>query len=448
VTGTPTSTRLTALVLAGLALRIVPMIGRPLWLDEALQVHVATAHHLLGALARWDLHPPLSALLTRAVSWLGDDDLTLRLPSLLASLATIPLAAWAARGWASSAAASFAAASATVLPPLVLYAGEARPYAVGVCLLTAFVGAIGHRLPLAAAGVGTLAVLAQYGAWPVVAVGGVVAVRRDGRPWPWLLPTLAAAGLATTLLPAQLAHQGAGLSSGFLADAFFTPLTFPRWLATQPTTLLGWYLTGTNGRTAAGLGAALLVLLAVGARGRRADALTVLAWGPAAALVALAGLGLHPLGPTRHALVLLPGLLVWGARRVGERPTLAAVTVGVLAGGGLLVSPSLPREDAPGLVAALDDLDELPVLADASAAPQLSRYARRTVAWLPWVRGDALRRQLASHAPTGPFWFAVGSTGGTALADAETWAEEDGRALGPLVVRQGMQARRIGPVVR
>jgi hypothetical protein len=120
-----------AILAAALALRLVHLADWPLWLDESWSRWMAERDWagLGDAAARYDTHPPFYYALLKL--WLGlapATPLSLRLPSLLAGLALVPLAWLSARelrlpGW-------LAAALVAASPPLVIASHQARPYAL------------------------------------------------------------------------------------------------------------------------------------------------------------------------------------------------------------------------------------------------------------------------------------------------------------------------------
>jgi len=134
--------------------------GMSFWLDEGLSVGIAS-HPLteIPALLRQDGSPPLYYLVLRV--WMqvfGTSEEAVRALSLLLTLATIPVAFWAADGLFGRRVAWGAAVLTATSSYLVFYSREARMYtllvlAVLVCL-TAFVHAFvfGHRrwLPVVA----------------------------------------------------------------------------------------------------------------------------------------------------------------------------------------------------------------------------------------------------------------------------------------------------------
>jgi O-antigen/teichoic acid export membrane protein len=165
---TPTAWALAALVVFGLVVRL--LASRGLWLDEATSVSQARLPfgQMLDQLRNGDVHPPLHhSVLWVTVRLLGTSELAVRLPSILATVALVPLLYLLGRELYDRRAGLAAAALATVAPFCVWYADEARMY--GLFMLFA-----------------TLALLMQ-----------ARAIRRDRRA-DWALYALAAAALVWT----------------------------------------------------------------------------------------------------------------------------------------------------------------------------------------------------------------------------------------------------------
>lgn len=415
---------LAPILLLAVLLRLPALSARPLWLDEALTATIAAAPDLFATSLADDLHPPLLALLLRPFALLHAPDPLMRLPSLLASVAAVPAAAWAARRWAlTDPLPTVAALAAAALPPAVLYAGEARPYALTVLLLTLLLGEsaaprLARWLPLAA-----LCALSQHGSWPVLLAAALAAPAPARR-----LAGLAA--LAALLLPTVLLPQLAGerLGDGALGPWMWTTGQLVPFTLRRTVELPGYLLTGTHGRMALLAGVALIGLL------RPAD-------GPPKRLLLVplltfwiaAGLNLHPYGGVRHLLVLLPSaLLVLLPRlRPVAFPLLAAF---VLA--GLARQPRLPVQDVPALLAAHPDL---PVYADASAGPAARWYARGPVTALPWRRPEDL------PLPTGTCLFLWTSPRDEAAAAYADRLRGAGWTLSPVIRADGAAARVVRP---
>jgi hypothetical protein len=120
-----------ALTVTGFGLRLLS--SRGIWLDEATSIWQAQMplSQLLETLRTTDVHPPLHHLVLWAtVRVLGTGELAVRMPSLLAATALIPLLYAAGRDIYDRRAGLAAAALVTVAPFTVWYAQEARMYAL------------------------------------------------------------------------------------------------------------------------------------------------------------------------------------------------------------------------------------------------------------------------------------------------------------------------------
>jgi hypothetical protein len=119
------------IALGGLALRLIATRG--IWLDEAISIHQAQMPlgDMLTNLRTTDVHPPLHhILLWGTVRLLGDGELAVRVPSLIAATAMIPALYAAATDIYDKRAGLAAATLAAVAPFAVWYADEARMYAL------------------------------------------------------------------------------------------------------------------------------------------------------------------------------------------------------------------------------------------------------------------------------------------------------------------------------
>ena len=433
---------LLALTVGGAMLRLPGLASRPLWMDEALTMAVARAPDPWAAMAQDDLHPPLFAWLMRGMMSVSHAEAWLRAPSFLASVLMIPLAWWAARAWGRSGLA--AATWACVCPPLVVYASEARPYALGAALILAVLAAVPSGSAMALTLLGVAAASTLYGAWPVVLVAGAVfAGRTPGvtRFVPIVTSGAVMAALAGTLVPAQRAAQGADLVGGKFNPWFWTWSTLPGWALRALPGVPGWAWTGRAGTL--GLIAGVVALAGLGWLATRPGprGLDVLAWGPALGFVALAGAGLHPFGPTRHLIVLLPAMLLWIGARLDARPAVWAVPWLMVAMVSTAVAPRPPFQDLPSLLPTLGDKA---VLADASASWGLRWYRPAPTPSLAWQTGPAFDAELAAKAPPDAFWFVSTSTRPSAEADLQRWALAAGRSLDREVQVEGAKATLVG----
>ena len=128
--GTPPGALVLALTIGGLILRLAA--SRGLWLDEATEVSQAHLSYgaMLHQLATTDVHPPLHhTVLWLTVRVLGDGELAVRLPSLIAGTLLIPVLYRVGCELYDRRAGLAAAALGAVAPFPVWYSQEARMYA-------------------------------------------------------------------------------------------------------------------------------------------------------------------------------------------------------------------------------------------------------------------------------------------------------------------------------
>ncbi len=150
-----------------LAVLVRLLLTRGLWVDEAISV--AQAQLPFGTMLeelRWsDVHPPLHhAILWATVRVAGASELAVRMPSILAGAALVPVVYLLGRDLYGRATGRIAALAASVAPFLVWYSQEARMYSLFMLAATA-------------------------------AVLGQVRVLRRGIPADWILYTVATAAM-------------------------------------------------------------------------------------------------------------------------------------------------------------------------------------------------------------------------------------------------------------
>ena len=126
-----------AATLAAAILRCFRLGAQSLWIDEVLTWYSANVG---GALWLHDLtenvHGPLYAAMVHASgAAFGNSEWTLRLPSALAGIATVPAMAWLADRWLGRSCVGWAAWAAALSPFLVWYSQEARPYAMLILMV-------------------------------------------------------------------------------------------------------------------------------------------------------------------------------------------------------------------------------------------------------------------------------------------------------------------------
>ena len=122
-----------ALVLLGAALRLYHLGFQEVWLDETLQLRMATTDRLAEAL-RLEYSPPLGYLLWRGwVAAFGESEVALRSLALIFGVLFVPVAIAAGRLLFSPAAGLWAGLFAALAPLHVYYSQEARSYSL-LCL--------------------------------------------------------------------------------------------------------------------------------------------------------------------------------------------------------------------------------------------------------------------------------------------------------------------------
>ncbi|MBV9660857.1 MAG: glycosyltransferase family 39 protein [Acidimicrobiales bacterium] len=157
-----------AFTATGLLVRFIVLRG--IWLDEATSIHEAGMPFsaMLSNLRTTDVHPPLYfSILWLSVRVFGHGPLAVRIPSILAGAAIVPVAYLAAQDAWDRRSGLIAAALASVAPILVWYSQEARMYSLFMLLA-------------------------------LLAVWGQVRVLRFGRPGDWAIWALSSAGLVWT----------------------------------------------------------------------------------------------------------------------------------------------------------------------------------------------------------------------------------------------------------
>ncbi len=128
------------LIVVGAVLRLA-VASQDLYADELATYWVVTAHGFTGVVetvaTTAEITPPLSFLLTWAATHLGQSPELVRLPALLAGLASIPLVYAVGLRTVGRRAALLAATLTTLSPFMIFYSAEARGYAVLTALVLA-----------------------------------------------------------------------------------------------------------------------------------------------------------------------------------------------------------------------------------------------------------------------------------------------------------------------
>lgn len=421
-----------------LGLRTHTLGGQSLWFDEVLTA--IGAQDLTWVLYSPQIfgHPPLQYLAGWAMGGRAADEAALRVPFMLAGVATVPAVAWLGRLLFGRAEGLFAALALAVCPFHVELSQTARPYSMLVLLaalaflaavvavrgeaarpwvmLTAVlaIAAYTHYQGATVAAVVALAVVAmlahrRFAGWPcaVAAVGGFLVLLA---PWTPVLWRLAAAQLRQGDLPAAALHD-------LLTRAFI-----PQFL-------------GPGVATAVAL---VLIAVGLGSLRRRPELLVVmLLWVVGPVLTVWLAQPRHWLAGRHLAVLLLPLLLLLAVGAV-RAAALAAPRPPALAGAllaGLLlaawVAPTAGnlrayyasrlgfdwRLVANVLEAAIPE--DAAILATAGAAYPLRHYWRNGIEVL---EPATFRRQLEDRRTGSPLWV-VTHEGWDRPADLGQWLE-------------------------
>jgi uncharacterized membrane protein len=124
--------------LLGLAVRGLLLDFTPLWSDEAfMAILMRRSLPAIIDVVHNDNHPPLQYLLVWATTRLGNSAVWLRLPSVLAGTAAVPLAAALGRRVGGDRAGIASGAVVAVTPLLVLWSRDARMYALATSMILA-----------------------------------------------------------------------------------------------------------------------------------------------------------------------------------------------------------------------------------------------------------------------------------------------------------------------
>jgi uncharacterized membrane protein len=238
----PTSLVVMVSMVVGTAIRLD--VPRGLWLDEGISVSEARMPYgaMLHRLATTDVHPPLYfTILWASIRLIGDGDVAVRVPSIVAGVLLIPLVYLLGKEAYDRRTGAVAAVFVSVAPFVVWYSQEARMYEL---LMVFGVLAVWAQLRILRRGgwypwvVYTLASVAMictqyFGIWQLLTqqaifVGAVlVRWRRRERPgallWPWLcsavLMVVALIPLAMLMKQQYSVSQATGEAFGGTATA-------------------------------------------------------------------------------------------------------------------------------------------------------------------------------------------------------------------------------------
>ena len=135
-----------AILIIGILLRIFALNQHDFWFDEAFTYHIARlpVKDLIAA-SLTDNNPPLYYLLIHFVLKIGQNELILRLPSLILGILAIPLIYIVLKEQINRKAAIIAASLFSVSPLAIYTAAEARPHGPAV-IFTLFISMVFFRL--------------------------------------------------------------------------------------------------------------------------------------------------------------------------------------------------------------------------------------------------------------------------------------------------------------
>jgi 4-amino-4-deoxy-L-arabinose transferase-like glycosyltransferase len=337
---------LAGLTLAGFVIRLL-LFDQSLYADELSSFWVVDGRSLGDVLDVVSSDDEISPPLYFATAWLsleiGGSAEMIRLPSLLAGTATIPLIYLVGRRTAGQLAGLISAAAVTLSPFLIYYSVEARPYALMIALLTASVLALLKAIEsgrarwwAAYAACSCAAMLCHYTAvFPLAAqLGWALWAHREALRALALANLAAAAGFAPWI-PGFLADNSSTTTDVLSAlqpfDFEAVRFSLGQWAVGFPY----MRLEAVPGRFAAALIAAGLVIgtVAGAVRIRRAAAERDgqpgrARWRPAPGIVLIAALLLAT--PVGEAIVSALGTNMLGARNLNASSPGVALAVGAI----------------------------------------------------------------------------------------------------------------------
>jgi uncharacterized membrane protein len=330
---------LAVVTLVGLVLRLI--VTRGIWLDEAISIHEAHLpfRDMMESLQFSDRHPPLHYIvLWLTVRALGDSEFAVRLPSLIAGTLVIPVLYLLGRELYDRRTGLVAAAFGAVSPLLVWYSQEARMYAFvtlfGLLAVLTQLWAIRRGRPVdwAAYILATSALLWShyFGLLLIVAqqfifAGVLIHRRRNGESVRPLAIGFAYSGAVLalqlvvlgTFAAEQFRSTGASQALGAQPSGRYDSLSFYAVVANMAWALWGYHPDNITELLGAMWPLLLLFSLLLLGRGgsRQTVILAIAAAVPLVVLLAAAELD-RQLFEVRYFIVVLPLLLVLGARLV------------------------------------------------------------------------------------------------------------------------------------
>jgi hypothetical protein len=344
---------LVAILIIGAALRI-SQVHQSLYGDE-LWSWVGATKHSFGGMLDWvrsdqEITPPLFTSLAWLSAKLGDPTTLIRLPSVLAGIATIPLVyAIAVRGFGRGVALT-ASALAALSPFLAYYSVEARAYGLAIALVAASTLAMLFALErdrpwiwwIAYGACSCAAMYTHYTAVYVLAVQFAwLAWFRPGARLPATLANVGAAAVFLLWLPGFLEDLDSPAQQAFGLLVPFTPHTLNVFTSAFA---FGHPAAGLHTFYGTWAEAALLGGLAIALAGAVASALARRSGQPAAgvpasrviggreAIILFAGMGLA--APVGVALVSLLSTDMYFPRNLGTSLPALLIVVAVLLNAG------------------------------------------------------------------------------------------------------------------
>jgi 4-amino-4-deoxy-L-arabinose transferase-like glycosyltransferase len=379
VRATPRITPLRLVVgvtLLAVAVRLVGITHRPLWLDESYSAWFSARSwtELWTVVPTYETHPPFYySLLKLWRSVFGASAMALRFPSMLLGAATVPIVMSAARELErfrptgrSMLFAGLAGFLAACGPTLVEHGQEARPYALmAFAYAVAMLGLLRLMRSFAANENG------RFSDWMLFGVGAEITL------WSHALGVLYAGCLVLALLPAWLGNEATkqrltrGATTAVLVALFYLPCLWliagraqdwsSGWLAWKPEmllTLFAIYGVPVEVLTIVSAVAALILFLlakraitdgfrAKGWTGERT--LLLLWWGPPILTATISALYLplflpRTLTPTLVPCYLAVSMALARTQQSKERTALAVALVATLFPASLAMSLRAPTE--------------------------------------------------------------------------------------------------------
>ena len=319
-----------------------------LWIDEGISVGIAShAPSEIPGLLKQDGSPPLYYLVLHAwIAVAGTGEATLRVPSLLFALATVPAALWAGRSLFGARAGWLCVVLAAVMPFLTVYAQEVRMYALVALLSVVATAAFLHAFAFR-----------RRGYLPVFA--GVLTLLLYTHYWTFFFALGLLAALAALALDSPRAERKSLLVDGALGLGIPFAAFLP-WLPTFAFQLENTGAPWSNpppasallGAVALGAGAIVLPILAGGTEERRALQSLALVAGLALA-AAWAAAQLEPGWATRYLAVLVGPLLLLAGLTFARLGPLGLVACAAVSAVWLVDDPPGEKSNVAATTAAL-----------------------------------------------------------------------------------------------